>query len=160
MNLKEVIRSDNVKENLSNAYFVILSGYADFEYARRALQNECTDYLLKPVDKEILLKLLNRVHAMRDEEDRVQQNNQKMEKAYFVRQLISLIKGKYDASNLEYVCSHMKCREGVRYVEIQMAESGNEEDISDQEMREFQRSMYESCIAYLKEYALNCVFVH
>ena len=154
LELQEVIR----KENLSNAYFVILSGYADFEYARRAFQNECTDYILKPVDKEILLKLLSRVHAMRDEEDRVQQNNQKMEKAYFARHLISLIKGKYDASNLEYVCSHMKCREGVRYVEIQMAESGNEEDISDQEMREFQRSMYESCIAYLKEYALNCVF--
>ena len=93
LELQEVIR----KENLSNAYFVILSGYADFEYARRALQNECTDYLLKPVDKEILLKLLNRVHAMRDEEDRVQQNNQKMEKAYFARQLISLIKWKYYA---------------------------------------------------------------
>lgn len=69
LELQEVIR----KENLSNAYFVILSGYADFEYARRALQNECTDYILKPVDKEILLKLLSRVHAMRDEEDRVQQ---------------------------------------------------------------------------------------
>ena len=154
LELQEVIR----KENLSNAYFVILSGYADFEYARRALQNECTDYLLKPVDKEILLKLLSRVHAMRDEEDRVQQNNQKMEKAYFARHLISLIKGKYDASNLEYVCSHMKCREGVRYVEIQMAECNAKEDISDQEMREFQRSMYESCTAYLKEHAPNCVF--
>ena len=35
LELQEVIR----KENLSNAYFVILSGYADFEYARRALQN-------------------------------------------------------------------------------------------------------------------------
>lgn len=154
LELQEVIR----KENLSNAYFVILSGYADFEYARRALQNECTDYILKPVDKEILLKLLSRVHAMRDEEDRVQQNNQKMEKAYFARHLISLIKGKYDASNLEYVCSHMKCREGVRYVEIQMAECNAKEDISDQEMREFQRSMYESCTAYLKEHAPNCVF--
>ena len=41
LELQEVIR----KENLSNAYFVILSGYADFEYARRALQHECTDYL-------------------------------------------------------------------------------------------------------------------
>ena len=41
LELQEVIR----KENLSNAYFVILSGYADIEYARRALQNECTDYL-------------------------------------------------------------------------------------------------------------------
>lgn len=154
LELQEVIR----KENLSNAYFVILSGYADFEYARRALQNECTDYILKPVDKEMLLKLLNRVHAMRDEDDRVQQKNQKMEKAYFARQLISLIKGKYDNSNLEYVSSHMKCREGVRYVEIQMAESGADEDVTDQEMREFQRQMYECCVSFLKEHAQNCVF--
>ncbi len=35
LDLQEAIRK---KENLSNAYFVILSGYADFEYARRALQ--------------------------------------------------------------------------------------------------------------------------
>ena len=45
------------REKLSNAYFVILSGYADFEYARRAMQNECTEYLLKPIDREMLLKL-------------------------------------------------------------------------------------------------------
>ena len=44
------------REKLSNAYFVILSGYADFEYARRAMQNECTEYLLKPIDREMLLK--------------------------------------------------------------------------------------------------------
>ena len=78
LDLQEAIR----KENLSNAYFVILSGYADFEYARRALQNECTDYILKPVDRDMLLKLLNRVSAMRDEDDRMRQKNNKMEKAY------------------------------------------------------------------------------
>ena len=43
------------REKLSNAYFVILSGYADFEYARRAMQNECTEYLLKPIDRECYL---------------------------------------------------------------------------------------------------------
>ena len=96
LELQETIR----KENLSNAYFVILSGYADFEYARRALQNECMDYILKPVDREMLLKLLNRVSAMRDEDDRMQQKNRKMEKAYLARNQIALIKGKYDDSNL------------------------------------------------------------
>lgn len=154
LELQEMIR----KEKLSNAYFVILSGYADFTYAQRALKNECTDYILKPVDKEMLLKLLNRVRAMHDEEDRMLQKNQKMEKAYFVRQLISLIKGKFDDSNLQYVCSHMKCREGVRYVEIQMAECDSDEDVTDQEMREFQRQMYECCVSFLKEHAQNCVF--
>ena len=48
------------REKLSNAYFVILSGYADFEYARRAMQNECTEYLLKPIDREMLLKFVER----------------------------------------------------------------------------------------------------
>ena len=154
LELQEAIR----KEEISNAYFVILSGYADFEYARRALQNECTDYILKPVDREMLLKLLNRVSAMRDEDDRMQQRNRRMEKAYLARQLISLIKGKYDDSNLKYVISQIRCREGVRYVEIQMAESGMDEEVTDQDMREFQKTLYECCVAFLKEHASNCVF--
>ena len=149
LDLQEAIR----KENLSNAYFVILSGYADFEYARRALQNECTDYILKPVDRDTLLKLLNRVSAMRDEDDRMQQKNRKMEKAYLARNQIALIKGKYDDSNLQYVTSQMKCKEGVRYVEIQMAGCDADEDVTDQEMREFQRQMYECCTAFLNDYA-------
>ena len=37
------------REEISDAYFVILSGYAEFDYARRAMQNKCTEYLLKPV---------------------------------------------------------------------------------------------------------------
>lgn len=41
------------------------------------LQNECTDYILKPVDRDMLLKLLNRVSAMRDEDDRMRQKNNK-----------------------------------------------------------------------------------
>ena len=56
------------REKLSNAYFVILSGYADFEYARRAMQNECTEYLLKPIDREMLLKLLEKVYTMRSKD--------------------------------------------------------------------------------------------
>ena len=52
----------------------------------------------------------------------------------------------------------MKCKEGVRYVEIQMAGCDADEDVTDQEMREFQRKMYECCTAILKDYAENCVF--
>ena len=99
LELQETIR----KENLSNAYFVILSGYADFEYARRALQNECTDYILKPVDREMLLKLLNRVSAMRDEDDRMKQRNRRMERAYLARQLLYLMMGSPDVAFTEAV---------------------------------------------------------
>ncbi len=37
---------------------VILTGYADFDFARAALRADVVDYLLKPVDTEELMKLL------------------------------------------------------------------------------------------------------
>ncbi len=51
------------EEGLSDAYFVILSGYNDFEYARSALRYTCMDYLLKPIDKEQLTEILKRVYS-------------------------------------------------------------------------------------------------
>lgn len=48
-------------ERLSDAYFVILSGYGDFAYAQQAIRYSCMEYMLKPVDKEQLTEILKRV---------------------------------------------------------------------------------------------------
>lgn len=40
---------------------VFVSGYAEFEYARRALQMDAFDYLLKPVEQEALDDILRRL---------------------------------------------------------------------------------------------------
>lgn len=71
------------REKLSNAYFVILSGYADFEYARRAMQNECTEYLLKPIDREMLLKLLEKVYTMRSQDRELDKKRKEQESLLF-----------------------------------------------------------------------------
>ncbi|MCZ8517892.1 MULTISPECIES: response regulator transcription factor [Paenibacillus] len=42
---------------------VIVSGYSEFEYARKALQFRVTEYLLKPVNKQELFELLRRLHG-------------------------------------------------------------------------------------------------
>ncbi len=42
---------------------VIISGYHDFEYARAALRYKVSDYLIKPVDKAELYRLLNEMDA-------------------------------------------------------------------------------------------------
>ena len=89
------------KDKKSDVYFVILSGYADFSYAQQALQNDCTDYILKPVDKEMLLKVLSKVLVLKNEKNQINEDNKKMKQAYLARHLISLIQGKYDEVNLE-----------------------------------------------------------
>ncbi|WP_438448142.1 response regulator transcription factor [Gorillibacterium sp. sgz5001074] len=39
---------------------ILVSGYSDFEYAKKAIQNRTTDYLLKPVSDEDLLDAVQR----------------------------------------------------------------------------------------------------
>lgn len=57
---------EEVQKKTSSVKFVILSGYQEFDYARRAIQLNVTEYLLKPVSEtmlsEILAKLKVSVH--------------------------------------------------------------------------------------------------
>ena len=55
------IRNDDI----SDAYFIILSGYADFLFAQEAIRYDCTDYILKPVSKEQLIDTLHKVKYMK-----------------------------------------------------------------------------------------------
>lgn len=48
-----------VREEMISARCVILSGYRDFEYAKRAIKYGVKDYLLKPIDNQKLKNLLD-----------------------------------------------------------------------------------------------------
>ncbi|NCD06528.1 MAG: response regulator [Spirochaetia bacterium] len=46
--------AQKVHDNYPTIKFVILSGYDEFSYAQTALRSDVKDYLLKPIDKELL----------------------------------------------------------------------------------------------------------
>ncbi|WP_201318318.1 helix-turn-helix domain-containing protein [Paenibacillus sp. EPM92] len=50
-----------LKQEKAHIRVVILSGYDDFDYARRALQLGATDYLLKPADRDQLREVVTKV---------------------------------------------------------------------------------------------------
>lgn len=50
----------NKIENRKNYEFIILSGYSDFEYAKKAISFGVTEYLVKPLDHDLLKKSLNK----------------------------------------------------------------------------------------------------
>lgn len=81
-----------------------------------------------------------------------------MKQAYLAGHLISLIRGKYDEVNLNYVKENMRCEGGARYVEIQVEQFPAGDEILDSDMRSLQRKMYESCVAFLGADSAHCVF--
>lgn len=55
----------------STCHVLILSGYADFEYAKRAIASRIDGYLLKPVDEEELISYLQELRVTITQEERL-----------------------------------------------------------------------------------------
>ena len=53
--------SEAVKKELPDIKILILSGYNDFDYAKKAIGIGVTDYILKPVSAEKLLEAIGNV---------------------------------------------------------------------------------------------------
>lgn len=87
--LLEEVRRDQI----SDAYFIILSGYNDFAYAQQAVRYHCIDYILKPVEKEQLIAVLQKVAAMSEKKEIRRKDRQEMEAAYLARNLIACLNG-------------------------------------------------------------------
>ena len=63
--------------NQKQSKIIVLSGYANFEYAQNAISLGVFDYLLKPVDEEKILQMLIKVEkSIKD--DQLKKNNEKL----------------------------------------------------------------------------------
>ncbi|NGZ75332.1 helix-turn-helix domain-containing protein [Saccharibacillus alkalitolerans] len=100
----ELIRRS--REIMPNLPVIVLSGFNDFEYARRALRFGVTDYLLKPIDKPELLALLTQIRSARKKEEELSAGSDAPETEsspdhYAVERLKSMIESEY-AEPLEF----------------------------------------------------------
>lgn len=59
---------ERIRESDKSVHIIILSGYADFDYAKRAISSKADGYLLKPVDEDELIGYLKRVRKTIDQE--------------------------------------------------------------------------------------------
>ena len=140
------------KEHISDASFVILSGYSEFAFAQQALRFGCIDYLLKPIERDDLLTILRKFSHI-SENNRLEEQ---YERAYLARNMIALLFGKHDSINLDYIRTHLELSGSIRYIEIEM---NRLEDIDDEEgLRALQRQLYSTCQQILKKDSNHCVF--
>ncbi|HZG78968.1 MAG TPA: response regulator [Paenibacillus sp.] len=88
MNGLELIK--RVRDQFPDLYILIISGYADFEYAKHALKYGIGDYLLKPVDRVELTQALD--HFKRRRKPEAKTNEGEDNGAQQGRQLIRKVK--------------------------------------------------------------------
>ncbi|MBD0384251.1 response regulator transcription factor [Paenibacillus sedimenti] len=63
---------EQIRATDTSCRFLILTGYADFEYAKRAILGRVDGYILKPVDEEEMIAELVRVHKHLQKQDELE----------------------------------------------------------------------------------------
>ncbi|MCR5688023.1 MAG: response regulator [Lachnospiraceae bacterium] len=147
------------EEKISDAFFIILTGFKDFSYIQTALRYDCMEYMLKPVEKAELVGVLRKIAKVSDERDEAEESRQSMEQAYLARNLMSLLFGKYDEANVSYVRNHLHLSDEIRYVDIEMSDFAETmEELEEGEMRGRQRKVFAAARDYLRDEKEHCIF--
>lgn len=82
---------ETIREHDKDVHFMILSGYADFDYARKAINARVTGYLLKPVDEDELIEYLEKLKKKLDQQRTLNQlkvSNHSVLKNHFILSLL------------------------------------------------------------------------
>src|SRR5690606_10436540 len=77
--LNGIDMAEQAKKEGLQTKFVILSGYSQFAYAQKAIQLGMESYLLKPIDEEELIPLIESIALKCNEERKWKQRQQQYE---------------------------------------------------------------------------------
>lgn len=128
------------EQKLSDAYFIIMSGYDDFGYAQKALRMGCLDYLLKPVDGAELIEILKKIRSTEKEKVQERRRQAELEQAYRGRNMISRLIGTYDSGNAQKIICNEVLDKLVGAIEV------NDADEIDKLVHEFYKEVKEKDI--------------
>lgn len=115
LELLETIR----REKISDAYFVILSGYSDFQYAQQALRYKTMDYILKPVKQEDLERIIAQVESLTRKKEEQEKKEQHWEQMMLSGSISAALYGKTDSGVLQYLREHLAFSGRICYVELE-----------------------------------------
>ena len=133
------------EEEISNAYFVIVSGYNDFHYAQSALKYSALEYLLKPVGSDGLLAVIDKVKNKREADVSVDEVAADARKAYLTQNIMLLLAGKHKDKHLDYVQRNLhRYGDGdFRFINICFGSIDSMEEKSDDEVLEIKNRLYD-----------------
>lgn len=136
--------------------FIILSGFYEFEYAKKAIKYDVADYILKPVKKEELIKVLEEYKEFYNHQMEKQKKLEISDKIIFDRHISSLVSGIFDKECTNYVKKYLIDITNVRYIRIEYDLTNDKYNLlSDEEKAKEQNRLFDAIKAYL-----GCNFYH
>lgn len=137
---------------LSDAFFIILSGYNDFTYAQQAIRYSCMDYLIKPVSKDALLELLHKAENRLAITEQNAENERWMQEMQLKQNIIALLRGKQTEDQVTFIKEHLKTgKAGFRYVHISLKNISELEELSDSELQTIRKKMHDCAGEILRD---------
>lgn len=147
------------EEEISDAFFIVLTGFKDFTYIQTAMRYDCMEYMLKPVEMAELRSVLRKIAKQSDTREEEEQSRDSMEQAYLARNLIALLFGKFDDNNIGYVRNHLHLSDEIRYVDIELADQSEPaEEAEEGEVRGRLRQVFAVARDFLKEEKEHLIF--
>lgn len=131
---------------------VILTGYSEFEYAKKAISLQVTEYLLKPVDEDALYKLLKQMV------DTLQTDRKKQEAAQLsqFKKLSILLREDQGASRNFYVSQALDIIHSQFDQKLSVDTIAQQLDISTSYLsRRFKEATAHSFVDYLNQYRVS-----
>jgi len=147
-----------VRTNISEtAKFIVLSGYYEFEYAKKAIKYSVTDYILKPIQKDELLKVLISFKEEYFKQKKLSTIQKMKDKVVYDTYLNEVIYGKCNKVNLEYINKYQNFSKELRYIIIEINYYGDYNNVSENERIDVQQKIYQKIISWLGKNYYNVI---
>ncbi|NSB12535.1 response regulator transcription factor [Clostridium beijerinckii] len=153
LELIEYVRGNMLKE----VKFIVLSGYYEFEYAKKAIKCNVTDYILKPIQKDELIKVLCTFKDEYIKREELYAAQKIKDKVVYDGYLNEVIHGKSNNFNLEYIKNYNNFSDELRYIIVEINYHNECESISEDEKRKEQQIFYSNMALWLGDNYYNSV---
>ncbi len=141
------------EEEISKAYFVMISGYNDFHYAQQALRYRALEYLLKPVGADGISDIIDKVKNRNRFEPNNDSNEPEVVKAYLTQNIMLLFGRRFKEKHIDYIRKNLhRYGDGdFRYISICFGDIDLLEEQSDEEILNLKNRIYTRLQTYLKD---------
>ncbi len=145
-------------EHVSNAEYIIISGYSDFSYAQQAIKLGVRDYLLKPIDDDDFYRILRKVILNIEKKQRIARQQEQSQLIQEGKEILAREEGfdTHNDSRQKYVTKALEWIENHYSENIGISDAAFELEISESYLsRLFKSYMGYTFVEYLTSYRIR-----